>query len=340
MSVRCLIVDDSATMRALLTGLLRRDPEIDVIGAANDAHMAREMIRQLSPDVITLDVEMPGMNGLEFLKKVMRLRPMPVVMCSTLTAKGAEATVNALAIGAFDCYAKPEGTIQDVLATDDGGLASMVKHAARSRRPNAVGTATARPLRPFRGNGKVVAIGASTGGVEALTELLREFPENCPPTVIVQHMPAAFTASFAARLNGLCAPKIAEATDGAPLLPGHVYIAPGSVKHLMLHGDRQSQCRLVDANAVCGHRPSVDVLFRSVAQTQGDRAVGVILTGMGSDGAAGLLDLRRAGGRTIGQNDASCVVYGMPRAAAQMDACEEMLPLETIARKVLDLCSN
>lgn len=341
MTVRCLIVDDSPTMRALLTGLLRRDPEIEVVGAARDAHMAREMVRELDPDVITLDIEMPQMNGLEFLDRLMRLRPTPVVMCSSLTGKGAEATLRALELGAVDCFAKPEGGLHDLMATDDGTLAEMVKQAARSRRRTAIrGLPAAPSTKTFHSNDRIVAIGASTGGVEALLTLLSAFPENCPPTVVVQHMPATFTTSFAARLDTRCAPKVSEAEHDAPLKAGHVYIAPGGLRHLMIRGDQTPHCRLIDANPVTGHRPSVDVLFRSVSQSVGKRAVGVLLTGMGRDGAAGLLEMRQAGCRTIGQNEASCVVYGMPRAAFEIGAVEDVLPIDRIAEKVFELCSQ
>ncbi len=339
MSVRCLVVDDSPVMRALLSGMLRRDSEIDVIGTAADTKIAREMIRELNPDVITLDIEMPGMNGLEFLEKLMRLRPTPVVMCSTLTTRGADTTLRALEIGAVDCYAKPQGAIQDLMAIDDGQLADMVKQAARSRRralPLVRDTATRGE---FRWNGNYVGIGSSTGGVEALTELLQRFPENCPPTVIVQHMPALYTASFAARLDKQCAPRIVEATDGAPLERGTVYIAPGGNTHLMVKPGSQPFCRLVEGDLVTGHRPSVDVMFRSLAGAFRAASVGVILTGMGRDGASGLLELRDGGARTIGQDESSCVVYGMSRVAAEIGACEMVLPLEKIGLKVLDLCS-
>lgn len=341
MAVRALIVDDSPTMRALLSGLLNRDPEIEVIGTAHDAHMAREMIRELDPDVITLDIEMPHMNGLDFLEKLMRLRPTPVVMCSTLTQKGAEATLRALELGAVDCFAKPEGGINDLMCIDDGVLAEMVKQAARSRRRTNIGVnKAAAPPTAYRSDDKIIAIGASTGGVEALLKLLQGFPENCPPTVIVQHMPATFTKSFAARLDAQCAPKVTEAEHNEPLKSGHVYIAPGGMRHLMVRGAKQPHCCLIDANPVSGHRPSVDVMFRSVAQSVGDRAVGVILTGMGRDGAAGLLEMREIGCRTVGQNEASCVVYGMPRAAWETGAVEEALPIDRIAKKVLELCSQ
>lgn len=339
MSVRCLIVDDSPMMRALLTGLLGRDPDIEVIGTAPNAQSAREMIKELNPDVITLDIEMPGMNGLDFLEKLMRLRPTPVVMCSTLTTKGAEATLRALEIGAVDCYAKPERPLQELLAIDDGSLANMVKQAARSRRRSPQLQQQAAPPSNYRCNEKIVGIGASTGGVEALTTLLSEYPKDCPPTIVVQHMPATFTASFAARLDRLCAAEVVEATSGAPLVSGRVYIAPGGLSHLMVGNGTQPICRLIAADPVSGHRPSVDVMFRSLAQSFGDRAVGVILTGMGRDGAAGLHEMRQAGARTIGQDEGTCVVYGMPRAAAEMGSCEAVLPLERIGRKVLELCS-
>ncbi|SDC32931.1 two-component system, chemotaxis family, response regulator CheB [Sphingomonas sp. YR710] len=341
MSVRCLVVDDSPTMRAMLAALLGRDPEIEVIGSAHDAHMAREMIRELDPDVITLDIEMPHMNGLDFLERLMRLRPTPVVMCSSLTKKGADATLRALELGAVDCYAKPGGGLHDVLATDDGTLAEMVKQAARSRRRTSIAAPVVkRSEDSFHSNGKIVAIGASTGGVEALMKLLQGFPENCPPTVVVQHMPATFTSSFAARLDSQCPPRVTEAVHDEPLKQGHVYIAPGGTRHLMIRGAKLPAIRLIEANPVSGHRPSVDVLFRSVVQTVGDTAVGVILTGMGRDGAAGLLEMREGGCRTIGQNEASCVVYGMPRAAQEVGAVEEALPLDRISKAVLDLCSR
>lgn len=339
MSVRCLIVDDSPTMRALLAGLLRRDPAIEVIGTAADAMIARQMIRELNPDVITLDIEMPGMNGLDFLEKLMRLRPTPVVMCSSQTVKGAEATLRALEIGAVDCYAKPEGSISELLAIDDGSFAEMVKEAAASRRPRPVVRDATRAPIDYRPNGKVIGVGASTGGVEALTTLLSQFPANCPPTIVVQHMPASFTRPFAERLNRVCEAQVAEAVDGAPLETGRVYVAPGGATHLMVSGNASPRCRLVAAPPVTGHRPSVDVLFRSLAHCLHDRAVGILLTGMGRDGAEGLLEMRMAGAATIGQDEASCTVYGMPRAAAEVGSCETILSLDRIAGKALKLCS-
>jgi two-component system chemotaxis response regulator CheB len=335
--VRVLVVDDSPTMRGLISAALRRDPEIEVVGAAADPLEAREAIKRLNPDVLTLDVEMPNMNGLEFLEKIMRLRPMPVVMVSTLTQKGAEVTVAALEIGAVDAVGKPTDGTPALLAFAE--LADRVKAAARSR-VRARGDAPAAPPPPadYRADAAhVLAIGASTGGVEALLTILQGFPADCPATVITQHMPATFTRSFAARLDKVCAPSVSEAEDGAPLRPGHVHIAPGGEAHLQVSG-AAPRCRLVRSDPVSGHRPSVDVLFESVARL-GRPMTGVILTGMGRDGARGLLAMRQAGGRTLGQDEASCVVYGMPRAAFELGAVERQLPLHRLHPAILDLCA-
>ncbi|HYD88809.1 MAG TPA: chemotaxis response regulator protein-glutamate methylesterase [Vitreimonas sp.] len=330
MSVRVLIVDDSATIRSLLKAELSRDPEIEVVGVAGDPFEAREAIKALSPDVITLDVEMPKMTGLEFLEKIMRLRPMPVVMVSTLTQAGAAITLEALEIGAVDCVGKP----------DFDGLAEKVKMAARARvRPLVQRTALRVDHAPYRPSDKVLAIGSSTGGVEALITMLSVFPENCPPTLVTQHMPATFTSSFAARLDRTCKPHVEEARDGAPLRTGCIYIAPGGATHLRVAGGTQRVCRLDESDLVNGHRPSVDVLFTSVAQEIGARAVGVILTGMGKDGALGLKAMREAGARTLGQDESTCVVYGMPRAAFEIGAVERQAPLGSLGRAALDLCS-
>lgn len=336
--VTVLVVDDSPTMRGLLTAALRRDPEIEVVGSAADPLEAREAIKRLNPDVITLDVEMPNMNGLEFLEKIMRLRPMPVVMVSTLTQAGAETTVAALEMGAVDAIGKPmDGT---PAATAFAELATKVKTAGRSR-VRARGDAPAAPppvdtdYRPDPNH--VLAIGASTGGVEALLTILQGFPAGCPATVITQHMPATFTKSFAARLDKVCAPTVSEAEDGAPVKPGHVYIAPGGEAHLEVSG-ASPRCRLVRSETVNGHRPSVDVLFHSVARL-GRPMTGVILTGMGKDGAQGLLAMRAAGARTLGQDENSSVVYGMPRAAHEIGAVERQLPLHRLRPAILDLCA-
>ncbi|MBT9371965.1 protein-glutamate O-methylesterase CheB [Rhizobium sp. CSW-27] len=335
MPARVLVVDDSPTMRGLITAVLNSDPEVSVVGQAGDAHEARAAIKQLNPDVVTLDIEMPNMNGLEFLEKIMRLRPMPVIMVSTMTHQGANATLAALEIGAFDCVSKP--VPGDARPFFD--LAEKVKAAARSKRGRMV-TAPQPALAPtaeYRVGRKVVAIGSSTGGVEALIAVLQKFPRNCPPTVITQHMPPTFTKSFAERLNRICAPVVQEATDGARLEIGKIYLAPGGERHLQIVNPSAPSCRLVERDPVNGHRPSVDVLFESVADLAGRNAVGVILTGMGRDGASGLLKMRNAGARTIGQNEKTCVVYGMPRVAHDIGAVEQQLPLGAIGEEILKL---
>ncbi|ASY61702.1 Chemotaxis response regulator protein-glutamate methylesterase CheB [Sinorhizobium sojae CCBAU 05684] len=333
---RVLVVDDSPTMRGLISAVLNADPEVRVVGQAADAFEARQAIKQLDPDVVTLDIEMPNMNGLEFLDKIMRLRPMPVIMVSTLTHKGAEATIAALEIGAFDCVGKPHAGDPNPF----GGLVDKVKAAARSQRKAMITTnRTTMPAvsaaSEYRAGRKIIAIGASTGGVEALIAVLQKFPPRCPPTMITQHMPHTFTKSFAERLNRLCAPTVEEATDGARLEVGKIYLAPGGEKHLQVANAVQPCCRLVDREPVNGHRPSVDVLFDSVAELAGRNAIGVILTGMGRDGAAGLLKMRHAGARTFGQNEKTCVVYGMPRVAYELGAVETQLPLGSIGEEIL-----
>ncbi|WP_064693806.1 protein-glutamate O-methylesterase CheB [Rhizobium aegyptiacum] len=333
---RVLVVDDSPTMRGLITAVLSSDPEVNVIGQAGDALEAREAIKRLNPDVVTLDIEMPNMNGLDFLEKIMTLRPMPVIMVSTMTHRGAEATLAALEIGAFDCVGKPGPGEPKPF----GDLAEKVKAAARTQRQFSQPAAAVAPppsVADFRVGRKIVAIGSSTGGVEALIAVLQKFPANCPPTVITQHMPPTFTKSFAERLNRLCAPVVQEATDGARLEIGKIYLAPGGERHLQVSGGSAPCCRLVDRAPVNGHRPSVDVLFDSVAELAGRNAVGVILTGMGRDGAAGLLKMRHAGARTLGQNEKSCVVYGMPRVAHELGAVEQQLPLTAIGEEILKL---
>ncbi|MCA1403833.1 protein-glutamate O-methylesterase CheB [Ensifer sp. IC3342] len=334
---RVLVVDDSATMRGLITAVLNADPDVTVVGQAADAIEARQAIKQLDPDVVTLDIEMPNMNGLEFLDKIMRLRPMPVIMVSTLTHKGAEASIAALEIGAFDCVGKPHPGDPNPF----GDLVDKVKAAARSQRKliitgnKAAAPAAANANAEYRAGRKIIAIGASTGGVEALITVLQKFPPNCPPTVITQHMPHTFTRSFAERLNRLCPPTVQEATDGARLEIGKIYLAPGGERHLQVASAAAPCCRLVDRAPVNGHRPSVDVLFDSVAELAGRNAIGVILTGMGRDGASGLLKMRHAGARTFGQNEKTCVVYGMPRVAYELGAVETQLPLGSIGEEIL-----
>ncbi len=338
MTVRVLIVDDSATMRGLIAMCLRRDGGIEVVGEAADPIEARQAIKDLNPDVITLDIQLPKMNGLDFLEKIMRLRPMPVIMVSTLTRHGAEATIAALEMGAFDCVAKPTPASPDTFSS----LPETVKAAAqvqmRAFRPPSVATGQlAGSSAAFVPNGKIVAIGSSTGGVEALLCILSEFPTNCPPTVITQHMPPTFTRSLAERLNRASAPDVQEATDGAPLTAGKVYLAPGGSTHLEIVGTHGPRCCLRAGNPVNEHRPSVDVLFQSIATVAKSNAVGVILTGMGADGARGLQAMRQAGARTLGQDKASCVVYGMPRAAFELGGVERQVSLQRVAGCILEL---
>ena len=336
MTVRVLVVDDSLTMRGLISAALRQDPEIEVVGTAADPIEARAAIKALNPDVLTLDVEMPNMNGLEFLEKIMRLRPMPVVMVSTLTAAGADVTLAALEIGAVDAVEKPAVASAEAFQE----LIGKVKAAARSRvRPRSETPASAAAPNACHADPRhILAIGASTGGVEALLTILSGFPADCPATVVTQHMPASFTASFAARLDRVCAPAVAEASEGAPLEPGRVYLAPGGVAHLEVSSGSTPRCRLVASEPVNGHRPSVDVMFDSVARL--DRPMtGVILTGMGKDGARGLLAMRQAGGRTLGQDETTSVVYGMPRAAFELGAVERQLPLHRLSTAILELCA-
>lgn len=337
-AVKVLVVDDSATMRSLISAMLRRDPEITVVGQAGDPLEAREAIKQLNPDVITLDVEMPNMNGLAFLEKIMRLRPMPVVMVSTLTQVGADVSLAALEIGAIDCVGKPSAGVpaEQAFAT----LAAKVKAAARARvRPGSDRAPNHAAGGDFKPDGRIVAIGSSTGGVEALLSVLSAFPANCPPTVITQHMPGTFTRSFAERLNRVCAANVEEASEGAQLRAGQIYLAPGGDSHLQIVGSMQLRCRLVAEAPVNGHRPSVDVLFDSVARTVGRASVGVILTGMGRDGAKGLLSMRNAGASTIGQNEQTSVVYGMPKVAFEAGAVECQLPLERIGAEIINRCN-
>ena len=333
---RVLVVDDSTVMRQLIGAALRADPELEVVGEAGDPLQAREAIKALNPDVITLDVEMPNMNGIDFLERIMRLRPMPVVMVSTLTARGTEATLAALELGAVDCIEKPRGS-------DAAGfrmIAEKVKMAAKARVRQRVTRVEPAASENFTPNDKIVAIGSSTGGVEALLNLVERLPANCAPTVITQHMPASFTRSFAERLNRACAANVTEARDGDPLLPGHIYVAPGGDFHLEVEGTKHLRCKVTRGDPVSGHCPSVDVLFHSVARAAKDRAVGVILTGMGRDGAAGMLAMRQAGARTLGQDEATCVVYGMPRAAYELGAVERQLPLEKLGNAVRTLTNK
>lgn len=335
--IRVLVVDDSPTMRALIRRQLSVESDIEVIGEAGDPLEARTAIKALNPDVVTLDIEMPNMNGLEFLARLMRLRPTPVIMVSTLTQRGAEATLEALELGAVDCIGKPAGGQSGEFSS----LADKIRIAAKAKVRERLEAAPVTRQETYSFGAEVIAIGASTGGVEALMTVLRAFPADCPPTVITQHMPANFTSSFAARLDRSSAPSVHEAVDGARLEPGKVYLAPGGASHLkvMRSGERLI-CRLEEGDLMSGHRPSVDVLFNSVANARPRHAIGAILTGMGRDGAAGLLTMRQAGAVTIGQDEATSVVYGMPRIAAEMGAVQQQLPIERIGPALLRAASK
>jgi two-component system, chemotaxis family, protein-glutamate methylesterase/glutaminase len=340
--ISVLIVDDSAFVRQVLTEMLSTDPSIVVVGAAPNPIVARDMIKALNPDVLTLDIEMPRMDGLSFLEKIMALRPMPVIMISSLTQKGADTALRALEMGAVDYVAKPMVGLAGGFAGLTDEIVSKVKMAASARvRPLASSKPQVARLGPgasFSSSEKIIAVGASTGGVEALQELLTAFPSDAPAIIVTQHMPAMFTASFASRLDHLCSVTVSQARDGERVLPGHAYIAPGGFHLELARNGANYTCRVHEQPAVSGHRPSVDVLFRSVAHAAGANAVGIILTGMGKDGAAGLLEMRRAGASTIGQDEATCVVYGMPKAAHDCGATEVELPLNKIPAQVFQHC--
>lgn len=347
--IRVLVVDDSALVRKILTRLLETDHRIQVVGTAADPYIARDKIKQLNPDVLTLDVEMPRMDGITFLENLMRLRPMPVVMISSLTERGAEVTLQALELGAIDFITKPQNDISGTLEDYAREIIAKVitAAAAKVRAHTAVRTAPQRrsadavlPRRAGQGTRQssehLIAVGASTGGTEAIKEVLMAMPPDAPGMVITQHIPAAFSAPFAARMNSLSAMSVAEARDGEQILPGHAYIAPGD-RHLMVerNGSR-FVCRLNDGPPVNRHRPSVDVLFRSVAQSIGKYAHGVLLTGMGEDGARGLLEMRGAGAATAAQDEATSVVWGMPGAAVRLGAAGCQLALRDVAAWLLN----
>jgi len=344
---RVVVVDDSALVRSLLGEIINRQPDMECVGAASDPYVAREMIRNLDPDVITLDVEMPRMDGIDFLSKLMRLRPMPVVMVSTLTERGADVTLRALELGAIDFVAKPKIGVADgmrALATD---ITEKVRIAARARVQRApaapasassAAVATPVAVRPVGrlSTEKLVFIGASTGGTEATKEVLMNLPPDSPAVVITQHMPAGFTRSYAARLDGLCKIRVKEATDGERVLPGHAYIAPGG-EHLSIERSGANYIARVQATEpVNRHMPSVEVLFKSAARVAGPNAVGIMLTGMGADGAKAMKEMRDAGSFNICQDEASCVVFGMPREAIAAGAADEVLPLTRIAPRIIE----
>ena len=338
MSIKVLVVDDSALIREVLTRTLMRDGDIVVVGTAVDPIDARQKIKDLNPDVVTLDIEMPNMNGLQFLDKLMRLRPTPVVMVSTLTKKGAGETLLALELGAVDFVAKPSTELEGGLEGFGAGLRDKIRAAAKSDvrgRTESRAEALKVAVRTAAAQqGAVIAIGASTGGVEAIRAVLMPMPVDCPPIVIAQHMPAGFTGRFAARLDELCDITVVEATDRLPMLPGHAYVAPGDYHLRVERSSGQLKCRLSHDELESGHRPSVDVLFESVARVCGPLAVGAILTGMGRDGARGLKLMREAGAYTVGQSQASSLVYGMPRVAFEEGAVVEQAPVEAIAARL------
>ncbi|MEN3372914.1 chemotaxis response regulator protein-glutamate methylesterase [Dechloromonas sp. ZS-1] len=350
--IKVLIVDDSALMRSLLTEMVSLAPDLEVVGAAPDAPTAREMIKVLNPDVLTLDVQMPKMDGIEFLSRLMRLRPMPVVMVSAYTQAGSETTLKALEIGAVDFIGKPQAVGGRTMEDYAEELIEKLRAAggARIRRQPVVqpgGSDSLVQVKPASVgrvsgamSGKIIFVGASTGGTEAIKEFLCGIPADCPPILIVQHMPEAFTASFARRLDGLCAPKVLESKGGERVEPGTVYIAPGHSHMQIRKGASGFMTELLQTPPVNRHRPAVDVLFDSAASCVGKNAIGVLLTGMGKDGAQGLLRMRQAGARTFGQDEATCVVYGMPREAFLIGGVEEQAPLDDLARKVLQAATR
>jgi two-component system chemotaxis response regulator CheB len=344
--IRVLIIDDSALIRSLLTEIIGSQADMEVVGAAPDPLVAREMIRALNPDVLTLDVEMPRMDGIDFLEKLMRLRPTPVVMVSTLTERGADVTIRALELGAIDFVAKPRLGIASGMQQLGNEICEKIRVAAKAhlRRHVAArpaGGAAAAPDKAMHApysrtsTEKLIAIGASTGGTEAIREVLTRLPPDCPGVLITQHMPAGFTRSFAARMDTLSRITVSEAADGERVLPGHAYIAPGDRHMRLARSGSNYMIALDDTEPVNRHRPSVEVLFRSVAAIAGRNAVGVMLTGMGRDGASAMLEMRNAGSFNIAQDEASCVVFGMPREAIAAGAIDEILPVTEIAVRLV-----
>ncbi len=352
MVIKVLVIDDSALMRSVLSEVINSAPDLEVVGTAPDPIVAREMIKTLNPDVLTLDIEMPKMDGLDFLARLMRLRPMPVVMISSLTRRGSEATLQALELGAVDFVPKPRLDSSAGIEAYRVEICDKVRCAfgARPRVPPAASSSPKPLLREPLGqiastdgsvsgralHERLVLIGASTGGTEAIKEVLCSMPEHMPAILMVQHMPEMFTASFAKRLDGLCRLRVKEAEHGERVVPGTAYLAPGH-SHLSVRRVAGGyQCELAQSEPVNRHRPAVDVLFQSAATQVGANAVGVILTGMGKDGAQGLLAMRQAGAWTIGQDQESCVVYGMPREAAAIGALDEVAPLREVGLRVLN----
>ncbi|MDX9761773.1 MAG: protein-glutamate methylesterase/protein-glutamine glutaminase [Desulfomonilia bacterium] len=347
--IRVLIVDDSALVRQTLQEILSSDPRIEVMGAASDPYAAAEKMRIEAPDVITLDVEMPKMDGLTFLKKIMDQHPIPVVICSSLAGKGTETAMKALEFGAVEVIHKPSLGTKQMLQESTTLICDVVVAASRTqarKKPLDYSLATpklnadaviprARPDAQLQTTEKVVVVGASTGGTEALRVLLEALPENCPGIAIVQHMPEGFTKAFSQRLDGLCRITVREACNNDTILPGHALIAPGNRHLLLKRSGARYYVEIKDGPLVCRHRPSVDVLFRSAARYAGRNAIGVIMTGMGDDGARGMLELRESGAYTIAQDESSCVVFGMPAEAVRMGGVQKVLPLQAIHREIM-----
>ena len=349
--IQVLVVDDSASVRQTLADILNADPDIKVMATAADPFVAAERIRDEVPDVITLDVEMPRMDGITFLRKIMAQRPIPVIMCSSLTEEGSATLVEAMEAGAVDVIAKPRLGTKQFLLESSMRICDAVKAAARARlRP----VRTTKPLMVekkltadavlpppvaskamTRTTERVVCIGASTGGTESLREVLEALPVDSPGIVIVQHMPETFTAAFSRRLNGLCQIEVKEAEDGDPVLPGRALIAPGNRHMLLQRSGARYYVAIKDGPLVSRHRPSVDVLFRSAAQYAGANALGIIMTGMGDDGAKGLLEMKKAGASTVAQDEETCVVFGMPKEAIELGAADRVVPLDRIASEIL-----
>jgi len=341
MKIKVLIVDDSALIRSVMSEIVNSQADMEVVATAPDPLVARELIKKHNPDVLTLDVEMPKMDGLDFLEKLMRLRPMPVLMVSSLTERGSEITMRALELGAVDFVTKPKISIQTgmreytELITDKIRAAARARVKARTVQQHASPTALQALRSPLISSEKLIIIGASTGGTEAIREFLMQMPSDCPGILIAQHMPEGFTTSFARRLDSLCRISVSEAAGNERILPGHAYIAPGHSHLLLTRSGANYMTKIEQTDPVNRHRPSVDVLFRSVALAAGKNAVGVILTGMGKDGAAGMLEMKNAGAHNFAQDEASCVVFGMPREAIAIGAVHDVAPLEALPGLVL-----
>ncbi len=346
MKIKVLIVDDSALIRSVMNAIISKQPDMEVVGVAPDPIVARDLIKRTNPDVLTLDVEMPRMDGLDFLEKLMRLRPMPVVMVSSLTERGSEITLRALELGAVDFVTKPKLSIQSGMMEYAELIADKIRAAARARvtartvsqaQPGADAAKNLPLIRnPLTSSEKLIIIGASTGGTEAIKEFLTQMPSDCPGILIAQHMPEGFTRSFAKRLDNLCKISVREAEGGERILPGHAFIAPGHSHLRLVRSGANYVTQLDQGPPVNRHRPSVDVLFESAAQCAGKNAVGVILTGMGKDGAAGMLAMRQAGAYNFAQDEASCVVFGMPREAIAVGATHEVGALTALPGMVLN----